>query len=89
MPAVPKCRKAGPAELTFRHGEGEFPMMEVPDSLCVVLIGSQALKGLSCAVPPRGLSCQVLVSKSWGGAVVEAVIHFWTTGEPRYIIFLA
>lgn len=68
MPAIPKCRKAGPAELTFRHGEGEFPMMEVPDSLCVVLIGSQApLKGLSCAVPPRGLSCQVLVSKSWAG----------------------
>lgn len=66
-------------------------MMEVPDSLCVVLIGSQApLKGLSCAVPPRGPSCQVLVSKKGrGGAVVQAVIHFWTTGEPCYIIFLA
>lgn len=87
----PNCRKAGPAELTFRHGEGEFPMMEVPDSLCVVLIGSQApLKGLSCAVPPRGPLCQVLVSKKGrGGTVVEAVIHFWTTGEPRYIIFFA
>lgn len=24
-----------------------------------------------------------------GGAVVEAVIHFWTTGEPGYIILLA
>lgn len=53
--AIPKCRKASPAELTFRHGEGEFPMMEAPDSLCVVLIRSQApLKGLSCAVPSRG-----------------------------------
>lgn len=52
-------RKAGPAELTFRHGEGEFPRMEVPDSLSVVLIGSQApLKGLSCAVPSRG--CRAL-----------------------------
>lgn len=92
MPAIPKCRKAGPAELTFRHGEGEFPMMEVPDSLCVVLIGSQApLKGLSCAVPPRGLCTVSGISqqKGVGGTVLKAVIHFWLTEEPRYIIFLA
>lgn len=90
--AIPKCRKAGPAELTFRHGEGEFPMMEVPDSLCVVLIGSQAqLKGLSCAIPSRGRWAVSGISqqKEGVGAVVEAVIHFWTTGEPGYIILLA
>lgn len=53
----PQLQEPGPAEFTFRHGEGEFPMMEAPDSLCVVLIGSQApLKGLSCAIPPsRGV----------------------------------
>lgn len=67
-------------------------MMEVPDSLCVVLIGSQArLKGLSCAVPSRGLWAMSGISqqKEGVGAVMEAVIHFWTTGEPGCIILLS
>lgn len=66
-------------------------MMEAPDSLCVVLIRSQArLKGLPCAVTEAAEPCQVLVSsRRGGGAVVEPVIHFWTTGGPGYIILLA
>lgn len=69
--AIPKCRKASPAELTFRHREGEFPMMEAPDSLCVVLIRSQArLKGLPCAVTGAAEPCQVLVSSRRGGGLL-------------------
>lgn len=66
-------------------------MMEAPDSLCVVLIRSQAqLKGLPCAITGAAEPCQVLVSSRSGGvAVVEPVIHFWTTGGPGYINLLA
>lgn len=87
----PRLQEPGPAEFTFRHGEGEFPMMEAPDSLCVVLIGGQAaLKGLSRAIPPcpRGARAES-ASAGREGAAGEAVIHQGTAGGAACITRVA